>query len=887
MKKHCLLLLLLFTAPLFAQNSSSDNPQKEGFHFNSYKLNKESQISAARLNHPITEKDRIIVSKDGHLEVDGKRIRIWGTNLSEFPTSHSQADFFAAALADQGYNCIRFHHTDADWSNCFLKKLESGKCVINNKRLDDFDYFFMKLKENGIYTNINFLTGRSMSSKDGYKPEIDSYSDWKIPHLLGFWDEDALKKQQEYASTLMEHVNPYTGIAYKDDPAVAIVEINNENGLLMGYTNHWLDEVTGEYWTELEEKWNKWLSAKGYTFENLSKKFNRNAPVTKEFITDITNGNLEQHQGAKATLKKTEKQISIKIEKNGSESWHIQYNYPKLSMSSDKIYTIKFSAKASKNAEIYVSLMQAHDPWQGAGFDSHINLKNKWTDFEFQTEGVMTDDNLRLNFGSMGKSAGTTFTFKNISILEGGNLTYVTRSKNKPDFIALPHYNEFSTMPEEYKTLIMNFLWDTEEAYWLTMIDHVRNTIKSDALIMGTAAGCSTAYLQSNFDIIDSHAYWNHPYFPEKSWDISNYYVNNKDLTKAGKDNTLTSLAKYRVYGKPFSVSEYDHPYPNQFLSQDYPMISAFGAFQDWDCIFTFASEIPRKKDGQNTKINRYFDQSNNPAKACASPVAARIFRQGLITPAPTKVSVPLTKKQEIESLYKMQAWSLGNPELFGSIPQVALKYQLGLNLEGVTSENLLPSLTDISKINKSEFNEHYEGFDETEQFYWNQTSGTFIICNPDVSISIMSKNSTYPAYPDNWLKCKLLPAKPTSKSDFITVVAVRDIQEVEKPYLIFSCSWVGNTKDNVHEYGTKFEAPRIFREHVHLTTHSTLGAAPVLALSSDAYLYITSKEPGTLYKTNLNGNKDSEVSVKASQEFWSYQINRNDNTLWYILNIQ
>lgn len=137
MKRPCRFLLLFITFPIFAQSNSING----SFQFSSYKLSQDSLISAASLNHPITEKDRIRVSPDGHLEANGERIRIWGTNLSEFPKSHAEADFFALALANQGYNCIRFHHTDSSWTNCFLKKNDAGKWVVDKQHFDDFDYF--------------------------------------------------------------------------------------------------------------------------------------------------------------------------------------------------------------------------------------------------------------------------------------------------------------------------------------------------------------------------------------------------------------------------------------------------------------------------------------------------------------------------------------------------------------------------------------------------------------------------------------------------------------------------------------------------------------------------------------------------------------------------
>ena len=292
----------------------------------------EKLISAAYLNSPLTEKDRITVSHDGHLQANGKRLRIFGTNLSQFP-SKKTAEYYADQLANQGYNCIRFHHTDAEWSNCFIKRLDNGKHIIDKQKLDDFDYFFAKLKEKGIYSNINFLTGREMSSADGYKPEIDRISNWKHKHCLGFWNEQAQDFQKQYITMLLEHENPYTKTKYKDDPAVAFVEINNENGLIMGYLCGWLDSYYGgEYWQELENKWNVWLKKNNHDYAELSSLFNKTSQEKQNLISQDAVWNLEQHEGAKAKYLHEKNNSKIKIENNGKAGWHIQLNKANLSL---------------------------------------------------------------------------------------------------------------------------------------------------------------------------------------------------------------------------------------------------------------------------------------------------------------------------------------------------------------------------------------------------------------------------------------------------------------------------------------------------------------------------------------------------------------------------
>ena len=99
------------------------------------------------MNTPITEKQRICVSDDGHLYADGKRIRIFGTNVSSFPPVED-AEYWAKTIAAQGYNCVRFHHTDSDWAECFFKHDKSWKtATFDESSFERFDNFFMNLRK--------------------------------------------------------------------------------------------------------------------------------------------------------------------------------------------------------------------------------------------------------------------------------------------------------------------------------------------------------------------------------------------------------------------------------------------------------------------------------------------------------------------------------------------------------------------------------------------------------------------------------------------------------------------------------------------------------------------------------------------------------------------
>jgi hypothetical protein len=119
--------------------------------------------------------------------------------------------------------------------------------------MDREDYFLSEMEKRGIYIDFNLLVGRPFTEADGVR-------DAKLLHEgakgTSFFDARLIELQKEYARQLLTHVNPYTRLSYADDPAVAIVEINNENAIDVGYhapSKFYEDELVGLY--------NHWLDA--------------------------------------------------------------------------------------------------------------------------------------------------------------------------------------------------------------------------------------------------------------------------------------------------------------------------------------------------------------------------------------------------------------------------------------------------------------------------------------------------------------------------------------------------------------------------------------------------------------------------------------------------
>jgi hypothetical protein len=197
--------------------------------------------------------------KDGHLATgDGRRMRLWGVNITDWSPGSRQipekadAALWAATLARFGVNCVRFQFLDLKEPRGLIDNKRADTRALDPRQLDREEYFIAELEKRGIYIDFNLLVGRPFNAADGVHDAGALHEGAKGTSLF---DARMIELQKEYARELLARRNPYTGRAYTEDPAVALVEINNENALDIGYrapSPFYLAELTGMY--------NRWLA---------------------------------------------------------------------------------------------------------------------------------------------------------------------------------------------------------------------------------------------------------------------------------------------------------------------------------------------------------------------------------------------------------------------------------------------------------------------------------------------------------------------------------------------------------------------------------------------------------------------------------------------------
>lgn len=145
-----------------------------------------------------------------HAYRSGKKL---GVNLKE-AIDHDVYHFSRLAL-----DLFRVHVWDTEISDTVGN-------LIRNEHLELFDYLLFKLNERGIKSIITPIAywGNGWPEPDELTPGF-SYKYGKDSSLV---NPQAIDAQENYLKQFVQHVNPYNGIAYKDDPMILAFEISNE-----------------------------------------------------------------------------------------------------------------------------------------------------------------------------------------------------------------------------------------------------------------------------------------------------------------------------------------------------------------------------------------------------------------------------------------------------------------------------------------------------------------------------------------------------------------------------------------------------------------------------------------------------------------------------------
>ncbi len=597
--------------------------------------------------------DAPISVRDGqYVNADGQRVRFWGANLSsgENFLDADSAVRMARRLAKGGINIVRLHHLDNNWSVASRGSIWSpddpGRIAVDPQQLDKLFRLVAELKKEGIYSNVNLKVSRTLSVADGFPETITQLPQFQ--KRVDYYDARMIELQKDYARQVLGTRNPYTGLTLAEDPAVAIVEINNENSLLgmrtrdVGRDLHLFPDP---FKSDLAKKWNAWLTEKYPVRATLEATWKKGAtPMGRNAITPASRWHADPQPGNEVVVQSDPtSQTAVQFEVTVSDTvrWRSAAFLDRLELADGQTYTVTFSARADAARPVAVALGRDDagwrtDKWRTRGLVATIPLTPEWKTFRFvvNTHSVV-DAGTRFNI-TAGHQRGSVW-LKDLKI-ESGSPTAGLAADQDPAKGNVPIPTDAT--PAQWNHWL-TFLTDLEVKYVDEMRAYLRDRLKVKAPIVCSQAnygGIAGLARERASDFIDAHSYWQHPDFGGLSgaWDLGNFTINNSPQIGEFSPRwfgELGGIALLRVAGKPFSVTEVDNPAPSDYACEMYPLLATLAAVQDWDALYPFDIVGLGEPDPAGT-IKTFFDQNHHPVKWGFAPFATRAFRHGLFPPA-------------------------------------------------------------------------------------------------------------------------------------------------------------------------------------------------------------------------------------------------------------
>lgn len=186
----------------------------------------------------------------------------------------------------------------------------------------------------------------------------------------------------------------------------------------------------------------------------------------------------------------------------------------------------------------------------------------------------------------------------------------------------------------------------------------------------------SLAGVRSELELVDNHQYWDHPSYPLKRGDYPFVFQNRSSISMNA--NNPRSLMPTRVFGKPFTVTEFNFCVPNTYRVECPSVFGGYAALQDWDGLYRFAWSHSR--DGMRKDAKRrlsQFDIVNNIQAQMADRILYMLFVRGDVKAAGPAVAFEF-KPEQVRALkgnskagrYPPKFQMLGLFCRIGSLPQ-------------------------------------------------------------------------------------------------------------------------------------------------------------------------------------------------------------------------
>ncbi len=216
---------------------------------------------------------------------------------------------------------------------------------------------------------------------------------------------------------------------------------------------------------------------------------------------------------------------------------------------------------------------------------------------------------------------------------------------------------QFAKAPQKQFHAEAAFYMHCEDAYFQMMYRHLKDDLKVKPLIVANSdhnhyrSGYALLSSMARLDVVDGHVYWQHPnYITDPQTGKRGFRIPNTPMVDDPFFSTVVQLSRSAVAGKPYTVSETNHPFPSAYACEGIPILAAYAAFQDWDGLFFYTFEHADPADW-STRTPGHFDIRPDPVKMTNLAACAPLFLRGDVKPANRTIARSYSPEQVREAI--------------------------------------------------------------------------------------------------------------------------------------------------------------------------------------------------------------------------------------------
>lgn len=605
---------------------------------------------------PAGSQGRIAVSSDGNfVTADGERLRFYGVTIQYSGCLPDSATAIATArrLRALGVNMVRFagfDYTPAPTISIFAAATRTD--ALDPERMRRFDWFVHQLKQQGIYSVLTFYTAWHPRPDDGVR-QPDSVG-WAARMPI-FFDRTVQQIHRTMIRRVLEHVNVFTGVAYKDEPAIPYILAMDDPSLAA----YWLyskdvsrENINGsvtvgsQHVALIDSLFVAWIKSKGVmtdaalngrwstsptSIENRLKNPGFEDPFSAAWVLGVNTGGgaqaVEQLSDAGAKEGTTCYRLRIGKLSEFRQAFEINVSQDVSPLPRDKRFRISFWARTTPqrgSRSMLVYVFNRTYPYNSYGLTTEVVLASEWKQYDFTFTSTSTDEaTANLSF-FCGADSGDVF-LDDVRFVEVGHVGLQPNESIVAGAVRRNLFWEEDVSPARMKD-VAGFYREQLKGLMDGVRSLVRDTLKSSLLLCpgGRFLSFWEMAAADEYDVTSSTE-WRSTQLPLFG-----------ETYGAG----LYTHAQSSQTGKPHVVHHATIQFPRSYQQDMMSYMPSYAALHDWDGVVQGVFTSSPVSAASRVDSAQVWELYNKPNVLALMPSTSMRFRRGDIVPSTKTVAI-------------------------------------------------------------------------------------------------------------------------------------------------------------------------------------------------------------------------------------------------------